>query len=230
LTDERLDYGSPIAFSLKQRLILATVPRTAASAARLLYATSQIRETGAEHWVAIASSGHFLAGIWHETLGLMACRFRGTGFHTLTSSSFDGELAARAAKHFGIRALRGSSSKGGVKALSQLALATESVQVVGLTLDGPRGPRRVAKPGLAYLSAWTQLPVIVVAGVAEPAWRMRSWDRLQIPKPFCGIRFAYSEPIAPPGSTDSGEVEAMRVRMESALNALHGEIEGGRGE
>lgn len=223
MTERRLEYDSPVSFSAKQKLILATAPFAAATVLKLIYGSARKENLDAERFERAEAGGHFLTGLWHETLALVACRFRGTGYHTLTSYSFDGELATRAVNQFGLHAVRGSSSRGGVKALAQLALATESVRMVGLTLDGPRGPRRIAKPGMAYLAVRTQLPVIVVAACAHPSWRLNSWDQFQIPKPFGRIRFAFSELMTPPETTN--EVEPFRVQMESTLNDLHEKIE-----
>src|SRR5690606_3081217 len=109
------------------------------------------------------------------------------GYHTLTSYSYDGELAARAIEPFGIHAVRGSSSRGGREALEQLEAALRIGVTIGITLDGPRGPRRVSKPGVAILSGRTGVPVIPLSLGSPSGWRMRSWDRMLIPKPFSRI-------------------------------------------
>ena len=99
------------------------------------------------------------------------------------------------------------------------------VPAVGLTLDGPRGPRRVAKAGIAILAARTQTPLVPVAAALDRAWRLRSWDRFMIPKPFARVIYAFAEPIAPPAEDTPEAVEAVRLQVELALNALHDEIE-----
>ena len=145
----------------------------------------------------------------------------------MTSYSFDGELAARFAHRLGIEALRGSTSSGGAAALIQLLKAAKKTKLLGFTLDGPRGPRREAKPGIALLSAMTHAPVLPQATAIDRAWRMRSWDRLAIPKPFARIVIAYGEPIfPPPGKATEEAREALRAEIERALNALHRKIEG----
>jgi hypothetical protein len=175
----------------------------------------------------LETEGRAIVAIWHESMGLAACHYRNTGFHTLTSYSFDGEFGARVVKRFGLSAVRGSSSKGGSDAVANLAEALNHVQAVGFTLDGPRGPRRVAKPGVAILSARTRTPIIPHAFAVYPAWRLRSWDQFPIPKPFGRIISAYGPPIPPPRDRSPDAVEEVRLAAERALNGLHEEIEKG---
>lgn len=162
-----------------------------------------------------------ILAIWHETLGLAAWYHRNTGYHTLTSYSFDGELAARVVRHFGLYALRGSSSRGGAEALKEMQRAAALVPALGFTLDGPKGPRRVAKPGVAILALKTGLPIIPHAFAAAPCWRMRSWDQFIVPKPFGRLVSGYGEPIYPPPKGTPGAIESLRREVERSLNRLH---------
>ena len=226
MTAPSLDHSSVPAFSFKQRLILAAAVPLASGLLKSLRATCRISVRGEEHLSeSFAASGRVLMGIWHETLVAAPWLHAHVGYHTLTSRSFDGELAARLMARFGITAVRGSSSLGALKALADLTLAAESVRLVGLTLDGPRGPRRVAKSGLAYIAAHTGLPIIPQAIAAKPSWRTRSWDRLMIPKPFSKVYWAYGPPIPPPSSTDAKSIQETTLRLQSELNELHTGIE-----
>ncbi|MDP7638308.1 MAG: lysophospholipid acyltransferase family protein [Candidatus Hydrogenedentes bacterium] len=227
MTAPSLDYASSQTFSLKQRLVLATVVPLASGLLKSLRATCRISVRSAEHlWRTLEENGRALLGIWHETLMAAPWLHVHNGYHTLTSHSFDGEFAAQLMGRFGIKAVRGSSSRGALKALADLTVAAESVRVVGLTLDGPRGPRRVAKSGLAYISARTGLPIVPQAIATVPSWRMRSWDRLMIPKPFSKVIWAYGPPIPPPSSTGSESIQETTSRLQSELNSLHEGIEG----
>ncbi len=224
-----LEYSSPKQFSLKQKLLLFFAPPVVVALLRLIFLTCRFEVRGREHWER-ANNGYpnVWMGIWHETLIVSAYFHRRSGFHSLTSYSFDGELAARFARLLGVESLRGSTSSGGAAALIQLLKAAKKIKLLGFTLDGPRGPRREAKPGIALLSAMTQAPVLPQATAIDRAWRMRSWDNLAIPKPFSRITIAYGEPILPPPGKGSEETrEALRSEIERALNALHREIEGG---
>lgn len=220
-----LRYDSPKQFRLRQRVSLAVLPPVAAFVLKTVAATCRFEVQGRQHLDAtIASHGRALIGIWHEILALAACQFRNTGGHTLTSYSYDGEMAARVVRHFGLHALRGSSSKGGAEALRDMAEAVQQVTFLGFTLDGPRGPRRAAKPGIAVLSARTGIPVVPMAMAAEPAWRLRSWDRFIFPKPGARIMVAFGAPIAPAEETEAS-VERMRLEVETRLGALQREMD-----
>lgn len=219
-------YDSPLSFSFNQRLALAIVPPVAARALKILYATCTVEVQGIEHWDRLFDDGrHFLLAFWHESMGLAACYFRNTGFHTLTSYSYDGEMAARVVNRFGMKALRGSSSRGGMRALQQLEAAARHFEGVGYTLDGPRGPRRVAKPGMPMISATTQFPIVPFAATLSRAWRLNSWDRFPVPKPFSKAIFAFGPQIPPPSSSSRDDIQGTRLRLDEELNALHARIE-----
>lgn len=226
MSDPGLVYTSPVAFSRKERLLLAVVPPVGATVLKALYATCMVEVRGREHYDELFSSNsHFLLGLLHETLPIVACYFRNSNFHGLTSYSFDGELASRILNQFGIKAVRGSSSRGGMKALVQLAKATESIPLVGLTVDGPKGPRREAKAGIAIVSAKKQLPILPSAYVALSSWRANSWDRMAVPKPFTRIVCAFGVPLDPPAGLSSDLIERKRHDLEVSIAGLHREIE-----
>lgn len=221
-----LVYESPVHFTRRQRLVLGAGAFLAASAVKLICRSCRLEVRNLDAFNrAKADSGHVHLAAWHETLGMAAWRHRNSGAHTLTSYSFDGELAARVVAHFGLCALRGSSSRGGREALHQLTLAARQVDVTGITLDGPKGPRRQAKPGIAILSARSRMPVVPSAFAASRAWRMNSWDRLVIPKPFARIICVYGEPIFPPEKANRNSIETFRKEIETRLNRLHDELE-----
>lgn len=226
MSESKLEYTSPVAFTRSQRLALFVIPPCASGALKVLLSTMKSETRNPEHWEGLIDSGKpFVISIFHETIVLAASFFGNTGFHTLTSYSYDGELAARFLSHFGIKALRGSSSRGGMKALSQLSQATSVTQAVGWTVDGPRGPRRGVKAGVALVAAKLDAPIIPVALAATKRWRLNSWDRFLIPKPFATLVCAYGEPIPPPPSSRREDIEQTRQEVERRLNALHDKLE-----
>ena len=162
---------------------------------------------------------------WHESLALGIWALRNSGLHTLTSHSYDGELAARFAELFGLPALRGSSSKGGFQALRQLSKALDYGASLVLTVDGPRGPRHEVKPGAPILAGKRGLPILPIALVAQPAWRMRSWDRMILPKPFGRIVGRYAPPIYPPAVMNSRALKTFRKETQDAMAANHQQVE-----
>ncbi len=222
-----LQYESPQGFSLWQRTQLAVVPPLVAFAYKRLAAMCAFDVRDKEHFRhTYHSQGRVLIAFWHEYLGLAACHFAGfPGAHTLTSYSFDGEMAARTVACFGIKSLRGSSSRGGVAALSQLQTAAEQGMSLGWTLDGPRGPRRKAKGGVAYLAGQTGMPIVPNAYAISKCWRLNSWDRFAIPRPGARILVAFAPPIPPPPDTSRESIEATRQEVEQSLNALHSVLE-----
>lgn len=221
-----LQYRSPHHFSFKQLLLLRVGPPIVALCVKTLMAmcrkelrhVDRIEQTCATH-------GHAILAIWHESMAMGVCVFRNRGYHTLTSYSFDGEMAARVVRHFGVLAVRGSSSQGGSEAVKNLQEALKHVPCVGFTLDGPRGPRRVAKPGIGVLSARSGMPVIPLALAAAPVWRLNSWDKMPVPKPGARILVECGEPILPPPDDSPEEVERMRALVEERLNSLIEELE-----
>ncbi len=223
---EQLVYDSPVKFNFKQRLSLSLTTNTVALAHRIICSTCKVEARGASQLREIQQTrGPVILAFWHEVLPLAIWTQRSTGYHTLTSYSYDGELAARVIEHFGLAAVRGSSSRGGRLALQQLEAALKLGVTIGITLDGPRGPRRVSKPGVAVLSARTNAPIVpLVLGVPR-GWRMRSWDRMLIPKPFNTITYWCADPIEPAQDTSANEVERVRLEAESALNHLQVELE-----
>ncbi len=221
-----LNYTSPVKFSLGQRVQLATVPPVVSLLAKGLYGCNHIEVRNATVLQARLEAGlSTVVGIWHETALLAAAYHRNRNFHVITSYSFDGELAARLLACYGIESVRGSSSRGGAEGLRQMEKALPQVGVVGLTMDGPRGPRRDPKPGAVILSARTQTPIIPNAYAASKHWRLRTWDRLCVPKPFGRIICAFAEPIAPPSDDSREAIEETRIQVRESLNALHALLE-----
>ncbi|HUW62484.1 MAG TPA: lysophospholipid acyltransferase family protein [Candidatus Bathyarchaeia archaeon] len=219
-------YKSPNTFSVKERLLLRGGPPVIALCVKSLMATcrKEVRHLDAIEQ-ACADRGHAILAIWHETLAMAVYVFRNTGYHTLTSYSFDGEMAARVLRWFGLFAVRGSSSQGGSEAVKNLQEALKHVPCVGFTLDGPRGPWRVAKPGIGVLSARAGVAVVPLAVVASPVWRLKSWDKMLVPKPGARVVAECGEPIGAPRDDSPEEVERMRARVEESLNELHGRLD-----
>ncbi len=220
-----IEYNSPNAWTPRQRFILTAAPPLIGGVMKLLYRTCSVEIRHPEVWESVQREhGRIIVAFWHEALLLALWVHRNIGQHTLTSLSFDGELAARACRCFGLYAVRGSSSRGALAAVRQMERVLEHGGTVGFTLDGPRGPRREAKAGAASLAIKTGVPIIPCALSAAPCWRLRSWDRMMVPKPFSRIVCVYGAPIAPPKETTASARDLQRQTQES-LNALHDPLE-----
>lgn len=155
---------------------------------------------------------------WHEELLPLLWHGRGIGMGVVVSGSRDGEYAAQLAESFGYRPLRGSSSRGGARVLREAVQALQSGVSVTFTPDGPRGPRRLFKPGAALAAQQASVPLLTIRATPERAWRLRSWDHFAIPKPLTRVQYFYGEPIEV-GPGDQGVSDAAH-EAERALNLL----------
>lgn len=226
-----LTYRSPNTFTRKQRIQLALLPPAIVGLLRAILFTCP-RQTRGQHYLdeTLAQHGHAILAIWHEATAYALYLHSGSNFHAASSFSFDGELAARLTHQFNVECVRGSSSKGGAEVLRELEKAIPLVGCVGLTMDGPRGPRRHAQPGLAILSARTGVPVVPLAFAISKSWRLRTWDRMAVPKPFAKLLYGYAPPIAPAPNTEREAIDAKRLEIERSLNHLHEELEAELGD
>ena len=145
--------------------------------------------------------------------------FRDRGIVVITSENYDGEWIARIISRFGFGTARGSSSRGARKALMQLVKDARTHRTA-FTVDGPRGPARVAQPGAVWLSKATGNPVIPFHAEATAHWSLNSWDQTQIPKPFTRVALAVGAPLEAPSGADDATLEAVRVALEQRLAAL----------
>lgn len=189
-----------------------------------LAGTWTYRVTGLEHLKAIEAAGHMpILAFWHGRVLAGLPYFRDRGIIVITSENFDGEWIARIIAKFGYGTARGSSSRGGAKALVELRQALRAGHPVAFTLDGPRGPARVAQPGAVWLAGATGHPVLPFHVEADHARTVRSWDQHQLPKAGATIRIAIGAPLYV-ANTDEATVEAARKELEARLSALERSI------
>ena len=183
--------------------------------------TLRVRVEGMEHYDAIVRSGHQpVMAFWHGRILPATFYFRRRGIVVITSENFDGEWIARIIERFGYGTARGSTTRGGRKALVQLVRAMRAGKPAGFTLDGPRGPARLAQPGAVWLARTTGNPMLPFHLEAERAWTLGSWDRTQIPKPFASVALVVGEPIAVATGATDDQLEAARVLLEMRLAEL----------
>ncbi len=157
----------------------------------------------------LPSSG--ILTLWHEHMLCCLPAFAHRNMRVLISQSRDGEIGAWAAERFGYRVMRGSSSRGGAGALRELARdLSANGGWVALVVDGPRGPRRVAKPGAAWLSRETGLPVFHVTAEVKWGFRLNSWDRCVVPLPFSTVTLKLSDPVFQRSMQESERVAVSR--------------------
>ena len=135
----------------------------------------------------------------------------------MTSQSFDGEYIARFIQRFGYGAARGSSSRGGVGAVVEMARLMRAGCTTAFTIDGPRGRRYVAKMGAVLLAKKTGQPVLPVSMAPGALLDAPSWDAFQIPKPFTRARVFVAPPIYVPADADEAVLQAKRDELQRAL-------------
>ena len=136
----------------------------------------------------------FIFSLWHGHLLPLLWHHRRQGVVILISEHHDGELVARAAESLGYGLIRGSSTRGADRALISLVRELNSGHEVAITPDGPRGPAETFAPGALVAAQRSDSFILPVAASADRAWRLRSWDRFVIPKPFARVTIAYATP------------------------------------
>jgi lysophospholipid acyltransferase (LPLAT)-like uncharacterized protein len=163
--------------------------------------------------------------LWHGQLLPLLYHHRGQGAVILISEHADGEIIARIAISLGYRTVRGSTSRGAARALIGLSRALTDGHDLAITPDGPRGPAGSFAPGAVIVAQRTGAPMVPVAVSANRGWRLRSWDRFLVPKPFARVHVAYGEPVSVTASDTRSaveEVERARQAMERVERSANG--------
>jgi lysophospholipid acyltransferase (LPLAT)-like uncharacterized protein len=175
---------------------------------------------GARHFEDVRRDGRQpILALWHGRIFAGLHYFRDRGVVVITSRNFDGEWIAGILHRFGFGSARGSTSRGAVRALVQLRRDLAAGRPVAFTLDGPRGPARVAQPGAVWLAGATGHPILPFHIEAARHWEISSWDRTQIPKPFTTVALVIGAPLDVP-DTAEGTVESKRQELERVLGEL----------
>ncbi|MEK9672368.1 MAG: lysophospholipid acyltransferase family protein [Rhodospirillaceae bacterium] len=189
---------------------------------RLVHATGRWRVVGGDvaraRWV---KGEPFILCFWHGRLLMMPyCWPRDRAIHMLISEHRDGQIIARTVGHIGIRTVTGSSSKGGAQALRAMVRALKDGDCVGITPDGPRGPRMRASDGIVSLAQLAGVPIIPATFGVTNGRLVNSWDRFLLAWPFGRGVIVWGDPIEVPRDADTAGLEAARAAVEAALNAI----------
>jgi lysophospholipid acyltransferase (LPLAT)-like uncharacterized protein len=181
----------------------------------------RFRVEGWEHWQEAAGAGHLpIYTFWHDRIFLTLYFWQRRRIVVMTSRSFDGEYIARFIQRFGCGAVRGSSTRGGAVALVELARLVRAGCAAAFTIDGPKGPRHEAKMGAVLLAKKTGQPVLPFSVNAARFWEVKSWDRLQIPKPLTRAVVRIAPPIYVPADADDAALASKREELQRALEEL----------
>jgi lysophospholipid acyltransferase (LPLAT)-like uncharacterized protein len=208
-------------FSLSQRIQLTLVSWIVPALLRLIGCT--LRETTTYEEGAIQSLDEVYPGIfpfWHRCVLPATWIYRHQHPAVMTSRSRDGEFIARVIQRFGFVPVRGSSSRGGQRALLEMNQLLAEGHAVAFTIDGPRGPRYVAKKGPVLLARMSGAAITAFYVAVERAWVLNTWDRLVIPKPFSRIYVRFARKIFVPPDADDAAMEHYHAEMQAALDRI----------
>jgi len=156
---------------------------------------------------------------WHNRLLGLAFTERKKNVGILISSHFDGEVIARIVKRMGYIPMRGSSTRGGAEGLLTM-LRNEDVWHLAVTVDGPRGPKGVVKPGAIFLAAKSALEIVPVSCDTARKWELPSWDNFQIPKPFAKIIVTMGEPMKIKKECNHTQIKEYAELLAQRLNRI----------
>jgi lysophospholipid acyltransferase (LPLAT)-like uncharacterized protein len=178
---------------------------------------------GWENWEAAARDSQLpIYTCWHNRIFLSTYFWRNRRIVVMTSQSFDGEYIARFIQRFGYGAARGSSTRGAVGAIVEMARLMRAGSPTGFTIDGPKGPRYIAKVGAALLAKKTGQPILPFTITARTFWQAkRSWDGFQVPFPFSCARIDIAPPIYVSAEADDDALEAKRVELQASLDRVN---------
>src|SRR6266481_275513 len=210
------------AYSFTDRLLIRAADLLFFLLIKLIGRTIKFEIEGWEHWEAASTGGKPpIYTFWHNRVFLSTYFWRQRRIVVMTSQSFDGEYIARFIQRFGYGAARGSSTRGAVGAVIEMTRLMRAGCPTAFTIDGPKGPRYVAKMGavlLAKKTGQTILPFTISTGRFWEA--KKSWDGFQVPKPFSRARVTIAPPIFVPADADENTLNAKRDELQQALDEI----------
>ena len=207
--------------SASKRRQVALIARLGTPLVGALGRTWRYTSEGAEAFDQCLAAGQRpILALWHGRILPATPFWRDRGIVAITSENFDGEWIARIMQRFGYAAARGSTSRGGVKALVQLKRLVGQGHSTAFTVDGPRGPARRVQPGAVWLAKATGQPILPFHIEASSAWRVRSWDRALVPRPFSRVAVAVGPPFFVAADADDAVLEQRRQDLEAELQRL----------
>jgi lysophospholipid acyltransferase (LPLAT)-like uncharacterized protein len=208
-------------YRMGDRLTIRAADISMSWAIRAICPTMRWEVQGREHLDTILASGHrTIFTSWHVCIVTATWFWRDRGIVVMSSVSRDAEYTGRVIKRFGYGTARGSATRGGRRALAEMARCLENGLDVGITIDGPRGPAYVAKPGAVTLARHTGQAILPFHVTTSSCIEIGSWDRLQIPLPFTRAVTLIGEPIYVPRDATSDEIEAKHEALQTALDGL----------
>jgi lysophospholipid acyltransferase (LPLAT)-like uncharacterized protein len=213
---------SPHPFSLWQRIQISIAAGTGCLLTLIVGRSLRWEVKGWENWELARRSGHGLVyTFWHREICAATWFWRKRGIVVMTSQNFDGEYIARIIRRYGYAAARGSSTRGASQALAEMIASVKEGRDAAFTIDGPRGPRFVAKQGSVILAQATGAAILCFHIEPRRAFVFRkSWDLFQIPYPFTRAAVFVAPPVFVPASANSTEQAEKLREVQATLDRL----------
>jgi hypothetical protein len=204
-------------FTLRQRILLFLITTIGTFAIRSIGRTLRYAVSFEDGGPTSLDDRPLVVSFWHDCILPATYITRNRRLRVLASDSFDGEWIARIVRKFGFTSVRGSATRGGIKGLLGTKREVEQGWTVAFTIDGPRGPRHVAKPGPVLLASATGVPMATFYVAVEKAWVLKSWDRCLIPKPFSRALMRMGRKISVP---EDGDREQYLAHLQASLETV----------
>ncbi|MFZ0821994.1 MAG: lysophospholipid acyltransferase family protein [Candidatus Acidiferrales bacterium] len=207
-------------YSLWRRMQIRAIAIAVVGMVRTIGPTLRYEVLGWQHAErAYAAGGRCIWVFWHQAILGVLWWGRGRGVVILNSTNFDGQWAERVIKRFGYGTAHGSSTRGGLRGLNEMAERLNEGRDAGFTIDGPRGPRFVAKQGPVMLARQSGQAIFPFHVVYERAKTFeKTWDHFRVPRPFTRVLMVFTPPIVVPPDADRATVEAKQAELQAALD------------
>jgi lysophospholipid acyltransferase (LPLAT)-like uncharacterized protein len=209
-------------YSAKKRFLIRAADLAFFLLIKVIGRTIRWQVDGWENWEAATREGQIpIYTFWHNRVFLATYFWQKRRIVVMTSQSFDGEYIARFIQRFGYGAARGSSTRGAVGAIIEMARLMRAGSPTAFTIDGPKGPRYVAKMGAVLLAKKTGQPILPFTITARHWEAKRSWDGFQVPLPFSRARVNLAPPMYVPADADESSLAAKRDQLQAALDEIN---------
>lgn len=215
------EFGDLSKYSLKQRLVIRLAGLVLFWLIKIIGKTIRLEVEGWENYEQIEKDGKIpIHAFWHDRIFLATYFFRQRGIIVMSSESFDSEYTARFIQRFGYGIIKGSSTRGGIRALTEMIRIMRQGFPTAFTLDGPKGPRYIVKAGACLLAKKSGNPILPFSIEAKKFWKVNSWDLLQIPKPFSRAKVFIDKPVYVSAEANDEEIENKRLELQNSLDEL----------
>ena len=207
-------------FTRWQDLLLTLISWGTTIAVRLIGPTMRFAVSCEENSPVSLEQRPFVYSFWHQCTFAATYLWRDLDIRVMSSTSFDGEFTARMIRRFGFVPIRGSSSRGAVRGLLGMRKEIEAGYTVAFTIDGPKGPRFITKPGPVLLARSSRVPMAVFHIAIDRKWTLNTWDRLLVPKPFSRALMRVGSLIPVPEDIGSEDLEHYNALLQSSLDRV----------